>query len=582
MLKSATKSGASSATLSPVLPIGAFLLALYIIAYPGVIANRPLFIPDEPRYAQIPGEMIANNDWLTLKQAGLRYYEKPPLGYWLNALSISLFGQTNFAVRLPSALAAGIAALAVCLLAIRVRKDRLRGLLAAAVYLSSVEVFGIGTFAVLDSMFCAFVVLTMVFYACAEFGPENRRRTPWIVLAGAACSAAFLTKGFTAIVLPALSLTAWMCWQRRFRELAYFWLLPTAVAVAATLPAALTLHKANPDFWRYFVWVEHIGRFVDPHGGQHDQPAWFFIPILLVGALPWSFFLPITAVNAYRDAPGDAFTRYCVCWFILPFLFFSACGGKLPTYILPCFASLAILTVDAILGWKNSRHLRRAALIGAGTYTVALIGFLAWLPFSKQEHLRETLQGSWKTMPLAASILLAVACLCLAARRLRDSNKRIAGIVWTALSLFGMALASFLFLPDGFGERESPQRLISEMMPQAPENAYIVTERGLLSTVCWEWRKTDDITFFGSRGELQYGLDFPEGEKHYVATAREAGERAMAELAKGRPVVAVLGDDEHANLLRETPGLKPVATRSRSIFHWTLFSPETEGMDAGE
>lgn len=568
--------GIAASSRSSVFLIGTVLVLLYVISYLAVTSGRPLFTPDEARYAQIPGEMIQNGDWTVLKQSGLRYYEKPPLGYWLNALSISVFGHNNFAVRFPSALSGGVAALAIFLLVARVRRDRLRGVLAALVYLSCVHVFGISTFAVLDGMFTMFVCLSLVFYAAAEFGPENRRRAVWIALAGAACGAAFLTKGFTAFVMPAVSLTAWLCWQKRFRELLYFWVVPVGVAALITLPAALAVHKANPDFWHHFFWVEHVGRFLDPHWGQHDQPVWFFLPVFLAAALPWTFLLPSIVNEARKSARGDAFTRYCVCWFILPFLFFSACGGKLPTYILPCLPTFAILAADGLLAEANNRRLRIGAICGAVVFVAALAGILIWLPFGDEVHMRETLFGSWKTIPLSASILLTAACLYFgAARRFADSATRVAGICWTGLSLFFMAVACFLFMPDGFGERKSPQRLIEEAMPLSPENAFIVTDRVSLSTVCWQWRRTDGILFFSAPGELYYGLQFPDVGDRYVYSPAEAAARTTAELDKGRPVVTLLSDDNHRHLREALGDLKPAAERSRSIFFWTLFTPES-------
>ncbi len=97
--------------------LGLMTFTLYILLYIAPLETRPLFVPDEARYAEISREMVDSGEWLKLRLAGLPYYEKPPLGYWLNALSVSAFGRTAFAVRLPSALSAGLSALAVFLAA---------------------------------------------------------------------------------------------------------------------------------------------------------------------------------------------------------------------------------------------------------------------------------------------------------------------------------------------------------------------------------------------------------------------------------------------------------------------------------
>jgi len=90
-----------------------FLLLLFFVLYLVPLQTRPLFIQDETRYAEVPREMITSGDWVVPKINGLRYFEKPVMGYWLTAISITIFGENNFAVRLPSALATGLTALLI-------------------------------------------------------------------------------------------------------------------------------------------------------------------------------------------------------------------------------------------------------------------------------------------------------------------------------------------------------------------------------------------------------------------------------------------------------------------------------------
>lgn len=551
--------------------LGAAAVSLYCLLYIAPLGLRPLFIPDESRYGEIAREMVDAGDWLELRQAGLPYYEKPPLGYWLNALSMSVFGRTGFAIRLPSALSAGLSALAVFYLALRSRGNSGRALLAAIVYLSCVQVFGMATFAVLDSMFSLFVCLSMLFFHLAAERPGGRK-IALLTLAGVACGAAFLTKGFTALVIPALTAAFWFPWEKRFRELASVWIVPVAAAGVSVLPFALAVHDANPDFWNYFFWVEHVRRFLDPLGGQHRQPFWFYLPILAIGAIPWIFFIyPILSVTR-RLAATDRLTRYCVCWFGASFLFFSACGGKLPTYLLPCFPPLAIMTADAVFECANAGQLKRSAEAGAATLAAALVAFLCWLVLSDHATLREHLFADGKTVLLGLATLAGAFCLHRAGKWFMLPNGRMRAASLAGISLAGMFAASFLFLPAAVENQRSPSRLLDQVVGLTPANAVLVADRITLPSVCWHYER-DDVLFFGSPGELEYGLEHSsESDGRHVESADEAAALIRRTLETGRPVAVVVQENAHARLDEAMRGTAPDDTRSVEQYVWTLYS----------
>ncbi len=557
------------------------LVLLYLLLYLAPLNQRPLFTPDESRYAEIPWEMLANRDWATLHQVGLPYYEKPPLGYWLTAATQYVFGHNSFAVRLPSALAAGLTALALFLLLRRVRKNYAPALAAAAVYLSCLEVFGVGTFAVLDSLFTLFVCLSLIAYYLSLTG-TGRRRLMWAILSGVACGLAFLSKGLTALVLPALTACAWLLWERRYRDLLTSWIIPVAVAGLTVLPAALLLHRANPDFWRYFFWVEHVQRFLDPHGGQHRESFFFYLPIIAAGAVPWTFLMPGVYGEVRSRLREDSLSRYCLAWFVSQFLFFSACGGKLPTYILPGFLPLALLLGEALIATSRGAWLARGAWLGAVIFAAAIVGFLVWLPFSNQVHLRESLAGDSESWLLGAALVVAALCLFMASRRFSEveneaaaaaSRRRLAGIGWTALTLATAAFASFFALPEGIEDRKSPSRLLEDCIPLTPAGAEILSDRKTIASVCWHYRR-EDVKFFGEKGELAYGLESTAAAGRYFPTAGEAAAWLEITLAGGAPVVLCLRDDALLELEKYARGRKPAERRELSHYVWALYLPD--------
>jgi 4-amino-4-deoxy-L-arabinose transferase len=238
------------------------LIAALIIGYFAVylvnLDTRPLARMDEFRYSEISREMLASGNWVAPRLNGLRYFEKPVLGYWVGAGSLALFGENNFAGRFPSALAAGMTALFIGLLGARLWRNRGTGILAAFIYLTSLAVFGIGTINILDSLLTLWLTLTIGGYLWAWQEPEDRSRNILKIGVGVACGLAFLTKGFLALVVPIIVVVPFLAWRRNWKELfAGLW-LPFGVAFFVALPWALLIHQQEPDFWHYFFWEEHI------------------------------------------------------------------------------------------------------------------------------------------------------------------------------------------------------------------------------------------------------------------------------------------------------------------------------------
>ena len=129
------------------------ILSFYFLAYILPIGALDLFSHDETRYAEIPREMIATNNWVVPKIDGVRYFEKPAMGYWVHAASILIFGENNFAVRFPSALSVGLTALLIYLMVRRAsyrenEDENYRAIISPLIFLSCFGVFEIGNVAI--------------------------------------------------------------------------------------------------------------------------------------------------------------------------------------------------------------------------------------------------------------------------------------------------------------------------------------------------------------------------------------------------------------------------------------------------
>ena len=158
------------------------LLGLFAIVYLLPLGARELIVPDETRYAEIPREMIASGDWVVPHLNGVRYFEKPVLGYWAHAAALLVFGENNFAVRLPSALAVGLSALMIFLLMKRSTEKEEDGrshaaVLATIVFLTCFEVFGVGSTAVLDNLFALLLTASIMAFFTATQSRRARMRS---------------------------------------------------------------------------------------------------------------------------------------------------------------------------------------------------------------------------------------------------------------------------------------------------------------------------------------------------------------------------------------------------------------------
>ena len=487
------------------------VITIFFLVYLVPLGVRPMLIPDEFRYAEIPREMLATGDWVVPHLNGLRYFEKPVLGYWLNAAAIALFGENAFAVRFFSSVAAGVSAFCLFLLVRRYARDNFAGLLAAGVFLTSFEVFIVSTAAVLDSMFTMFVTAGMTAFFFADMERRRWRRTCLLTLFGLFCGLAFLVKGFVAFAVAAVAIVPFLFWQRRATEL--FKIIWPSVITAAlvTLPWCLLVYAREKDFWHYFFWTEHIQRFVSASSAEHPEPFWFFVPCLVGGTFPWVVLLPAVISGLKKTSFRTPLIRYAVCWFLLPFIFFSASRGKLATYILPCFPPLAILVSMALLTHfadTKKKTLAPPAYLIAGVAAALAIALILSRAMTMDSALYRT-DEMWKavigvTGLLGYAFVLVVFCTGSA----EDFRKK--------LLYFAAGPAVFMFCahfsaPDRFIEEKTPAEFLERHRDRINSDDILVSDNYMASAVCWAYKR-NDVFLVGRPGELEYGLRYSDSK----------------------------------------------------------------------
>ncbi|MDD5384144.1 MAG: glycosyltransferase family 39 protein [Gallionella sp.] len=307
---------------------------------------RTLIKPDEGRYAEIPREMAVSGDWVTPRLNGLKYFEKPPLQYWATATAYTLLGEHQWTSRLWTGLTGFAGILLVWFAGLRLFGREAAGY--AALLLSSSLLYVLmGHINTLDMGVTFFLTLGIVGLLLGQAQADTTKQRNWMVLAWAGLALAMLSKGLMGLVLPGAALFIYCVVQRDFSVLKRMhWLPGLAVFFVIAVPWFVLVMKANPEFFERFFIYEHYTRFTTKDLGRY-QPWYYFIPILLAGALPWTVLMFDTLFRTLRNSglPDKMFNtrRFLLIWAVFIYVFFSVSGSKLPSYLLPMFPALALL-----------------------------------------------------------------------------------------------------------------------------------------------------------------------------------------------------------------------------------------------
>lgn len=346
-------------------------LLFLLLVLPG-LGSTALMEPDEGRYAEIPREMLVSGDFVTPRLNGVLYFEKPPLYYWLCAGSIATFGKNEFAARAVSALMALAGVLLTFFLGRSMSGHRV-GVYGALVVAVSPLWILLGRTNAIDMTLSTLILaaLACFWWASREDGP--RRLLAWHGLA-AASALAVLTKGLIGIVIPGAIIFFYILFARRWTLLKRVpWISGILLFAAVAVPWHVLVARRNPSFlWFYFI-HEHLMRYTTTVHAR-TAPWWFFVPVLLVGIIPWSGLLPASVKLFARNEEGRRRDEaiYLACWSGFIFLFFSASSSKLIPYMLPTVPALALLAAMALDRAEREGVARKAGAYGIGVMATIL------------------------------------------------------------------------------------------------------------------------------------------------------------------------------------------------------------------
>lgn len=311
------------------------------------LGRSALFEPDEGRNAEKAREILLLGDWVTPHENFLPTLDKPIFFYWLVAISFKLFGLSEWTARLPSALAA----LGCIVLVYRFARRQWgvwEALWSALILVTSLEFALFSRFVIFDMTLTLFITSSLFSFYAVTQTDHPRFGKIHCSLMYAAMAIGTLVKGPIALVVPGIIIFFYLFLTRKWfllRRLNI--LLGVIVYFMIVAPWYGWAEARNPGYLRYFLWEEHVLRYVTPHFGRSKGWYYYFL-VVGVGFLPWSFFIPLAATNLWKRTFTDTNLFLVLCT-ILPFAFFSASNAKLPHYILPIYPAMAILTGRALV-----------------------------------------------------------------------------------------------------------------------------------------------------------------------------------------------------------------------------------------
>jgi len=334
--------------------------------------------PDEPRYAWIARDMAETGDWVTPRLYGKPWFEKPPFYYWSAAISFKLFGVSETAARLPSAVGALLATLALAWLAWRLYGGETACWLLLLLP-TSVGMLGFSHAASTDMLFSGMLTLALV-AACAVLRLVSAPLVPALLLFGFFLGLAVLAKGPAAVVLLGGAVFFWALISKRWRD-AFRLFHPAALAtfILTALPWYIICARRNPDFFRVFIIEHNFKRYLTPEF-QHNQPFWYYGVVLLVALLPWTalfvWSLASGSLRVSRTRRISDATLLLLCWSAFTLLFFTISKSKLPGYVLPAVPCIGVLTTFLFVRHLRFTTILGRALLSTSGFTLILLGLV--------------------------------------------------------------------------------------------------------------------------------------------------------------------------------------------------------------
>ena len=480
------------------------LLMIYSLIWFGTLNYRHLIPSDEGRYAEMAREMLVTGDWVTPRYNGYKYFEKPPLQVWATAAIFQVFGIGDWQARLWTALTGFLTIFAIGFTGTRIYNAR-AGWLAAVVLASSPMWVISGHFNSLDMGLSAFLVAALCSLLLAQTSHNKSSCRNWMWACWVFMALATLSKGVIGAAIPAMVFVAysistwdWKIWTR----LRLF--SGTIVFLLITAPWFILVAQRNPEFLEFFFIHEHLQRFTqDAH--SRTGPIYYFVPLLLIGIIPWVLQIPGALVQAWQERRREFSSGWLlVCWFVVIFAFFSMSRSKLPGYIIPIFPALALLIghrLDRLLGYSNSLGMPWK-LQTLGFTLLGCIGFFFLTEIGKQARPDEIEAYAQYTYWVIAALIALIGFSLFAI--VQSKRNGLQSIVSFACGFFLCAMIAGTG-HETLGRAVSGIDLVNRVKASIPEKVNFYSVRLLDHTVPFYLGRT--MIMVESPDELEFGVN---------------------------------------------------------------------------
>ncbi len=457
------------------------IFAFFVILYFYRLGSVGLIDVDEPRYAEAGREMLESGNWIVPYFNYTVRFDKPIFFYWLEALSMNVFGVNEFAARLPSALSA-LLCVSVLFVFLKTFYDTAFALLGAIVLMSSFEFTALSRFSVTDmtlasfissSIFSFFLGYHQIISSHRFFKFQITEFSYWYILGFIFLALAVLTKGPVAVIILGLIFIPSFWWIGKldyFFKNHSFW-IGFFLFLILIFPWYLMVHFATSgEFTKVFFGVHNFNRFTSVVSG-HRGSIFYFIPVVLIGFLPWTFFLPQAifslakrGLKNLQSSTSEQVPWFCLWWFIIVFVFFSFSKTKLLTYVLPLFPALSVLVSFWFNQMFKNQTSNKGLIIGLGVFFLFSLVLLYICLFNLNVILPREIKSLKLDLPIISFAFLMFVGVCMAWASSHQNVRMTAIIILSTFLLLYFCLIS-LFMPKIDKHSQYQLRIFAKSLP---------------------------------------------------------------------------------------------------------------------